>query len=65
MLEISNQSKGDREVEGIEGTKLEEIVIPAGKVRELNFTIPTSGSAKLKCYLLGGPTTIIEITPAK
>ena len=62
-LEVSNQAKSDREVEGIEGTKLEEVLIPAGRVRKLNFTMPASGTAKIKCYIPGGPTTIIEITP--
>ena len=65
VLEVSNQSKRDREVEGIEGTKLEEVVIPSGRVRKLSFTMPDSGKARLKCYIPGGPATIIEITPAK
>lgn len=64
-LEITNQAAGDREVEGIEGTKLEEVLIPAGRVRKVSFTMPQEGSAQVKCYIPGGPTTIITITPAQ
>ena len=64
-LEITNRASGDREIEGIEGTKLEEVLIPAGRTRKVNFTMPKEGSAQVKCYIPGGPTTIIKITPAQ
>ena len=51
-----------REVEGIEGTKLNEVVVPAGRSRTLNYTVPdAAGTQKVKCYAPGGATTIIEI----
>lgn len=61
VLVVANQAKGDREVEGVDGTKLEEVVVPAGKTRKVAFTMPASGGARVKCYAPGGATTIIEI----
>ncbi len=59
---VKNEAKGDREIEGIEGTRLEEVLVPSGRTRKLNYTVPSSGSTqKLKCYIPGGPQTIIEI----
>lgn len=61
-FKIVNQAKGDREIEGIEGTKLDEVLIPAGRSRSINYKTPSSaGTQKLKCYIPGGPTTIIEL----
>ena len=60
--ERQRQAKGDRELEGIEGTRLEEVLIPAGRTRKVHYTAPKSaGTQKLKCYIPGGPATIIEV----
>lgn len=59
-FELVNQGSKDKEFEGTEGTKLEEVVVPSGKTRKTNWTAPKSaGTAKFKCYLPGGSTTII------
>ena len=59
---VRNDAKSDRELEGIEGTRLEEILVPAGRTRKVNYTVPAStGAQKLKCYVPGGPSTIIEL----
>ena len=61
-FKVVNQAKGDREIEGIEGTKLDEVLIPAGRTRSINFKTPSgAGTQKLKCYIPGGPTTVIEL----
>ncbi|MFA7248020.1 MAG: hypothetical protein WC273_00105 [Dehalococcoidia bacterium] len=65
VLQVANESKGDRELEGIDGTRFEEVVIPAGKVRRMAFTMPESGAARFKCYAPGGAATVIEIAPAR
>jgi plastocyanin len=59
-FEIVNQGSKDKEFEGTEGTKLEEVVVPAGKTRKTDWTAPKSaGEAKFKCYQPGGSSTII------
>ncbi|HXG36215.1 MAG TPA: hypothetical protein VNL15_04535, partial [Dehalococcoidia bacterium] len=59
---VKNTAKDDREIEGIEGTRLEEVIIPAGRTRTINYTMPKDGTTqKIKCYIPGGPTTIIEV----
>lgn len=61
-FEVKNDGKKDREVEGIDGTKLEEVLIPSGRTRNLDYTAPGSaGIGKIKCYIPGGNTTIIEL----
>jgi len=61
-LELINRASGDREIEGVEGTKLEEVLVPSGRTRKVNYTTPaTPGLQKLKCYIPNGPSTIIEI----
>lgn len=61
-FKVVNQAKGDRELEGIEGTKLDEVLVPAGRTRSINYTTPSgAGTQKLKCYIPGGPTTVIEV----
>lgn len=61
-FEVKNDGSKDREVEGIEGTKLEEVIVPSGKTRSLNFTAPgKAGTGKIKCYVPGGNTAIIEL----
>jgi hypothetical protein len=62
QFEITNDGKKDREVEGIDGTKLEEVLVPSGKTRSINFTAPTSPTTqKVKCYVPGGNTVLIEL----
>ncbi|MBA4181795.1 MAG: hypothetical protein C0506_14490 [Anaerolinea sp.] len=61
-FEVKNEGARDREVEGVDGTKLEEVLVPSGKTRSLNFTAPNeAGTGKVKCYVPGGNTTIIEL----
>ncbi len=61
-FELVNQGTKDKEFEGIEGTRFEEVKVPAGKTRRSGWTAPKSpGTAKFKCYLPGGPTTIVTI----
>ena len=61
-FEVKNEGGKDREVEGIEGTKLEEVLVPSGKTRNLNFTAPSkAGTGKIKCYVPGGNTAVIEL----
>jgi plastocyanin len=61
-FEVTNDGKKDREVEGIDGTKLEEVLVPSGKTRTLNYTAPGSaGTQKVKCYVPGGNTVLIEL----
>jgi len=61
-FEIKNEGKKDHEVEGIEGTKLEELLVPAGRTRNLDYTAPKQESMqKIKCYIPGGSATIIEV----
>lgn len=63
-LQVRNDGKKDHEVEGIEGTKLAETLIPAGHTRSLDFTPGSSGTQKIKCYVPGGSTTIITVQTA-
>lgn len=61
-FEVTNDGKKDREVEGIDGTKLEEVLVPSGKTRKVHFTAPGSAAIqKLKCYVPGGNTVLIEL----
>lgn len=62
-LVIKNESSHDPyEVEGIEGTKFEELNVPEGRTRSAGYAVPDSGDVhKLKCYVPGGVNTIIEI----
>ena len=61
-LVVKNESGKDYEIEGIEGTKLEEVVVPAGKTRTPGYTVPGNpGTHKIKCYVPGGVSTIIEV----
>lgn len=61
-FEVKNDGKKDREVEGIDGTKLEEVLVPSGRTRSLDYTAPgTAGVGKIKCYIPGGNATVIEL----
>jgi len=64
-LKVSARNESGKdpfEVEGIEGTKFEEMVVPKGRTRSAGYTVPADpGTYKLKCYVPGDVTTIIEI----
>src|SRR4051794_40822625 len=56
-FEIKNNGKKDKEVEGIEGTKLEEVLVPSGRTRSIDYDAPgIEGAQKVKCYVPGGST---------
>lgn len=61
-LLVTNETGDIYEIEGIEGTKLEEVIVPEGRTRSIGYQVPeTGGVSKVKCYVPGGPATIIEI----
>jgi Cupredoxin-like domain len=62
-LVVTNDSdKEPYELEGEGGAKLEEIVVPEGKTREVGFDVPEeAGNYELKCYVPGDIETIIEV----
>ncbi len=61
-FEVTNAGKKDAEIEGIDGMRLEELLVPSGKTRSQSWTAPGSaGVQKLKCYVPGGQSTIIEV----
>ncbi len=61
-LVVQNESGKDYEIEGIDGTKFEELVVPSGKTRTPGYTVPDGGGThKLKCYIPDGPSTVIEL----
>ena len=62
-LVVKNESDSDTyEVEGVDGTKLEEFVVHKGKTRSAGYTVPDgAGTHKMKCYVPAGPSTIIEL----
>ena len=61
-FEVKNDGKKDREIEGIEGTNLEEVIVPSGRTRSADYDAPDkAGTQKIKCYVPGGSTTIIEV----
>lgn len=63
---VVNESKDDQEVEGEDGIKLEELLVPAGKTRVINYTAPDkAGSGTIKCYRPGGQTTMITVVTAE
>ena len=61
-LVVKNETGDIYEIEGIEGAKLEEVIVPEGRTRSIGYEVPESGGVtKLKCYVPGGPATIIEV----
>lgn len=61
-LKVKNDTGSFYEIEGIEGTQLEEVFIPEGRTRELGYNVPDGGGMlKVKCYVPAGVSTIIEI----
>jgi uncharacterized cupredoxin-like copper-binding protein len=61
-FKVKNDGDKLREFEGIEGTKIGEVRVPDGSTRNVDYTAPSNeGTAKVKCYIPGGSTTIIEL----
>jgi uncharacterized cupredoxin-like copper-binding protein len=61
-LVVKNAAGKDYEIEGIEGTALEETIVPEGRTRSMGYTVPDkAGVYKLKCYVPGDVSTIIEL----
>lgn len=61
---VRNNAGGDREFEGEDGTRLEEVLIPAGRTRRINYTVPNGTATQtFKCYIPGGPETLVELVP--
>jgi hypothetical protein len=57
-----NKGKKDTELEGINGMKFEEVLVPSGKTRSAGWTAPNkTGSAELKCYVPTGQSTIVKL----
>jgi uncharacterized cupredoxin-like copper-binding protein len=65
-LAIKNDSSSDvYEMEGIDGTKFEEVVVREGKTLSVGYTVPSGGNVqKFKCYVPAGTSTIIELVPS-
>ncbi len=60
---VKNEGSKTHELEGIEGTKFEEIEVPNGKTRTKSWTAPKdAGAYKLKCYIPGGSETVLTVT---
>ena len=62
-LVVTNESAADAyEVEGIDGTKLEEFVVHKGTTRSAGYTVPDgAGTHNVKCYVPAGTSTIIQL----
>ena len=61
-LRVKNETSKTYEIEGIDGTNLEEVLVPEGRERSVGFNVPDSGGTyHVKCYVPGGVSTIIEI----
>jgi uncharacterized cupredoxin-like copper-binding protein len=61
-LRVTNNTGKDYEIEGIDGTQLEEVVIPGGRDRSVGYNVPSDGGTfKIKCYVPGDVSTIIEL----
>jgi len=57
-----NESGQTYELEGTNGTQLEEILIPEGRKRSVGYTVPDEeGTYDVKCYQPGGKSTIIHL----
>ena len=56
-FEVKNDGRKDREVEGIDGTKLEEVLVPSGRTRSLDYTAPgAAGTGNIGQFELGEVT---------
>jgi len=61
-LTAKNETGDIYELEGENGTQLDEVIVPEGKTRSVGFTVPDeAGTYEVKCYQPGGVTTIIKL----
>jgi uncharacterized cupredoxin-like copper-binding protein/predicted secreted protein len=61
-LKVTNTTGNTYEIEGIEGTQLEEVLVPEDRTREVGYAVPSEGGTfKIKCYVPGGVSTIMEV----
>lgn len=57
-----NETGNIYELEGTNGTKLEEMIVPEGKSRSIGYTVPNEpGTYDVKCYQPGGVSTIVKL----
>ena len=64
-LVVKNDGSKDHEIEGINGTRVDEVLVPAGRTRTINYDAPsTAGTHEVKCYIPGGTTTILKLNVA-
>ena len=57
-----NETGSIYELEGTNGTQLEEIIVPEGKSRSVGYTVPDEeGTYDVKCYQPGGVSTIVKL----
>lgn len=61
-LVVKNDGNKDHEIEGINGTRVDEVLVPAGRTRTIDYDAPsTAGTHEVKCYIPGGTTTILKL----
>ncbi len=57
-----NETGSIYELEGTNGTQLEEIIVPEGKSRSVGYTVPDEeGTYDVKCYQPAGVSTIVKL----
>lgn len=57
-----NETATTYELEGTNGTQLEEVLIPEGRTRSVGYTVPDEGGTyDVKCYQPGGVSTIVKL----
>jgi len=57
-----NETGDIYELEGTNGTQLEELIIPEGRTRSIGYTVPDEESTyDVKCYQPGGASTIVKL----
>jgi len=57
-----NETGDIYEIEGTNGTQLEEVIIPEGRTRSIGYTVPDEGNTyDVKCYQPGGASTIVKL----
>jgi hypothetical protein len=57
-----NETGKTYELEGTNGTQLEEILVPEGRTRSVGYTVPDDGGTyDVKCYQPGGVSTIVRL----
>jgi hypothetical protein len=53
-LRVKNETGGTYEIEGIDGTNLEEVLVPENRERSIGYNVPDEGGThKVKCYVPG------------